>query len=80
LEGRAKTKSKTVFESQVSFFVCLKKKIRFYGLVIFLAVALAGFYFGFTSVLIFSYQFSKLSFVFSILVLALVKVLVNCRL
>jgi hypothetical protein len=35
LEGRAKSKSKTVFESQVSFFVCLKKQIRFYGLVIF---------------------------------------------
>jgi hypothetical protein len=36
----------------------------------FLAVALAGFYFGFTSVLISNYQFSRFSFVSSTFVLA----------
>ena len=38
LEGRSKTKGKTVFESQVLFLVWLKKKIRFFEFSHLLAV------------------------------------------
>ena len=62
LEGRAKSKSKTIFDSQVSLFVCLKKKIRLLSLVIFLAMVLAGFYFWFTSVLVFNLSGFQISF------------------
>ena len=40
-----KCKTKYVFESQVSFLVCLKKKIHFLSLVIFLAVVSVGLLF-----------------------------------
>ena len=53
-----KSKCKIVFESQVSFWVYLKKQNHFLVLVIFLAVALASFSFWFT--LFLGFKFSGL--------------------